>query len=147
MGERLNMQMIPSTSLIDGYEANLANHSSNKHKKLSASRWRGIRCCDNWQGSLKRKLAYNTNMVWNHDMTGRSDEAPVTNGDDNDYVTGSVYKNRTESDLLLSSSLKSVFGSPQLGTNVLCVWKILGLFRMPCTVRRAPHDSGDPVGP
>ena len=52
-------------------------------------------------------------------MTGRSDEAPVTNGDDNDYVTGSVYKNRTESDLLLSSSLKSVFGSPQLGTNVL----------------------------
>ena len=48
------------------------------------------------------------------DRTGRSDEAPVTNGDDNDYVTGSVYKNRTESILLLSSSLKSVFGSPQL---------------------------------
>ena len=55
-------------------------------------------------------------------MNGHSDEAPVTNGDDNDYVTGSVYKNRTESDLLLSSSsLKSVFGSPQLWTNVLCV--------------------------
>ena len=60
----------------------------------------------------------------NHDMTGRSDEAPDITGvgdDDNDYVTGSVYKNRTQSDALFSSpSLKSVFGSPQLRTKVVC---------------------------
>jgi len=45
----------------------------------------------------------------------------VITGDDNDYVTGSVYKNpSTESNLLISSSsLKSVFGSPQLRTNVV----------------------------
>ena len=58
----------------------------------------------------------------NHDMTGRSDEAPdITGDDDNDYVTGSVYKNRTQSNALYSSpSLKSVFGSPQLRTKVVC---------------------------
>ena len=61
----------------------------------------------------------------NHDMTGRSDFGRGTRyywgDDDNDYVTGSVYKNRTQSDALFSSpSLKSVFGSPQLRTKVVC---------------------------